>query len=315
MTIGIAATGPWSGAGILAGLRAVEAIGRGAIGGFVSLAVLTTGQKLVRAETQTGGTQGLFADLPPEEILDAPFAALISSGPNRPSPLSQFVAAAPGIGLVTGHRFPHVATDDGHALNDLILDAMRRGVPAQDAIDHVVTAHPGFDAGFIALSAKGDLGLGNMPSVLRLSDQGAALRDCPDLGASVATLHNAVHPSKAIATVANEVVLDEIRRRDTPLQTITLVAGTRIRLADKVEIHVDGAFKATGVTHPNSQTLKSETSFGMGDRVRVVQFGKPIGWLGFEPYMVVKDGVIASLDGKPEARLPVHLDTRPPTGP
>ncbi|MEM8872580.1 MAG: hypothetical protein AAGE38_19425 [Pseudomonadota bacterium] len=307
MTIGIAAMGPRSGAGILAGLRAVEAVGRGAIGGFVSLVVLTADQKLMRAETQNGGTRGLFTTSPPEEILRAPYAALISSGPNRPSPLSQFIAAAPGIGIVTGHRFPHVSTEQGHALNELVLDAMRNGVAAQDAIDELIAAHPGFDAGFVALSTRGEVGLGNMPAVHRLLDQGAAINHCTDTGASVATLHNAIQPSKAIAVLASEVVLDEIRRCDTKVQTITVVAGIELSFGDEPEIHINEKFMATRVAHPQAHTLNAETSFGMGDRVKVVQFGQSIGWLGQEPYMVVKRGVIATLEGKLEIQLSVLL--------
>ena len=41
MTIGIVAIGPAAGAGIIAGLRGIEKIGRGAIGGFVSLAAVS----------------------------------------------------------------------------------------------------------------------------------------------------------------------------------------------------------------------------------------------------------------------------------
>ena len=308
MTIGIAATGPWSGAGILAGLRAVEAVGRGAIGGFVSLAVLTEDQNLLRAETQNGGTRALFTGPPPEDILRAPYAALISSGPDRPSPLSQFIAAAPGVGIVTGHRFPHVVTDQGNALNALVLGAMQRGLAAQDAVDEVIADHSQYDAGFIALSTKGDLGLGNMPSVLRLLDQGAAITACPDIGASVATLHNAIHPSKAIAVVANEIVLDEIRQREAEVGTITVTAGTRLSFGDEAEIHVDDNFKTTRVAHPNAQAVPVETSFGLGDRVRVLQLGRPIGWLAREPFMVVRNGAIVSLEGKPEVHLPVLME-------
>lgn len=308
MTIGIAAAGPWAGAGILAGLRAVEAIGRGAIGGFVSLAVLTADQKLLRAETQNGGTHGLFNGSPPEDILQAPYAALISSGPDRPTPLSQFIAAEPGIGIVTGHRFPHVSTEEGHALNDLILDAMRRGVAAQDAIDALIAAHPGFDAGFIALSTKGELGLGNMPLVLRLSHHGAATNHCSETGACVATLHNAIQPHKAIATVASEVALDEIRRRVADIRTITVVAGLKLSFGDEPEIHIDSNFETTKIAHPNSQTIGAENSFGIGDRVKVVQLGRQIGWLGHEPFMVVRNGAIITLDGKSEIQLPVLLD-------
>lgn len=307
MTIGIAATGPWAGAGVLAGLRAVEAVGRGAIGGFVSLAVLTADQKLLRAEIQNGGTGALLNGSPPEEILRAPYAALISSGPDRPTPLSQFIAAAPFVGIVTGHRFPHVSTEEGHALNGLILDAMRQKTAAQDAIDALISAHPGFDAGFIALSTEGDMGLGNMPLVMRLAHQGAETNHCTETGARVAILHNAIHPSKAIAIVASEVALDEIRRRGTRVRTITVVAGLALSFGDEPEIQVDGKFEVIRVAHPNSQTLDAENSFGIGDRVKIVQFGKQIGWLGLEPFMVVRNGTIITLDGKSEIQLPVLM--------
>lgn len=307
MTIGIAATGPWAGAGILAGLRAVEAVGRGAIGGFVSLAVLTADQKLLRAETQNGGTSTLFDVSPPEDVLQAPFAALISSGPDRPAPLSQFIAAEPGVGLVTGHRFPQALTDEGLALNDLILKKMRKGAVAQDAIETLIAAYPDFDAGFIALSANGDLGLGNMATALRLSHQGAATNFCTETGAKVAALHNAIHPSKAIACVATEVALDNIRQRMTDVRTITVVAGMKLSFGDTPEIHIDDNFQTTKVTHPNIQTLGLESSFGIGDRVKVLQLGKQIGWLGHEPFMVVRNGEIITMDGKAEIQLPVFL--------
>ena len=307
MTIGIAATGPWAGAGILAGLRAVEAVGRGAIGGFVSVAVLTADQNLLRAETQNGGTRALFDALPPKEILQAPYAALISSGPDRPTPLSQFIAAEPGVGLVTGHRFPQALTDKGRALNDLILETMRSGVGAQDAVDTLIAAYPDFDAGFIALSTKGDFGLGNMPLALRLSHQGAATVECPETGAHVATLHNAIQPSRAIASVAIEVALDEIRQRTTEIRTITVLAGLKLSFGDEPEIHIDSNFETTKVVHPNIQTIGAESSFGIGDRVKIVQLGKKIGWLGHEPFMVVRNGAIITLDGKSEIQLPVLL--------
>lgn len=307
MTIGIAATGPCAGAAILAGLHAVESIGRGAICGFVSLAVLTADQKLLRAETQNGGTRDLFSGPPPEDILQAPYAALISSGPDRPTPLSQFIAAEPGVGLVTGHRFPQALTEEGRALNDLILETMRSGVAAQDAIDALIAAYPDFDAGFIALSAKGDIGIGNMPSALGLSHQGGAINICPQTGTCVATLHNAIQPSRAIATVANEVALDEVRQRVTDIRTITVMAGLKLSFGQEPQIHVDSRFETTRVAHPNIQTTGAESSFGIGDRVRVFQLGRQIGWLGHEPFMVVRNGEIITLDGKSEIELPVLL--------
>ncbi|MEL6103083.1 MAG: hypothetical protein AAFR68_17445 [Pseudomonadota bacterium] len=307
MTIGIAATGPWAGAGVLAGLRAVEAVGRGAIKGFVSLAVLTESQELLRAETQDGGIKGLFADQPPDRILSAPYAALISSGPNRPTPLSQFVAAAPGVGLVTGHRFPHMAAKDGKPLNTNVLASMGSGLSAQKAVDDVIAANPGADAGFVALSTKGDIGWGNMPSVLRRFDHGAATRHCNEMGAVVTALHNAIHPHRAIALLTSEVALDEMRLRETTIRTITVSSGVELSLGERPEIHVDNASHATRILHPEAQMLAKETSFGMGDRVRVVQVGETLGWLGHEPFMVTRNGSIFTLDGETEVKLPVHI--------
>ncbi|MEM6693979.1 MAG: hypothetical protein AAF626_04880 [Pseudomonadota bacterium] len=306
MTVGIAATGPFAGASIISGLRAVEAVGRGAIGGFVSLAALTQDQHLIRAETQNGGAQALFDGDVPERLSTAPFAALISSGPDRPPPLSQFVAAMPGVGLVTGHRFPHLPARGGKPLNETILAAMQSGLAPKQAIDQVIADNPDVDAGFIALSVSGNIGLGNMPSVRRRHDQGEAMDRCEDIGASVAVLHNAILPHKPIAELAAEVILDQMRLRGTRVHKIHVSAGLTLRFSRAPEIHVDAASRATEILHPAAQVSVEERAFGMGDSIRVVQHGKTFGWLAQEPFMILKSGVLISLDGKQELELPVH---------
>lgn len=305
MTIGIAASGPWAGAGVLAGLQAVEMVGRGAIGGFVGLAVLTLDRRLVRAETQKGGTHGLFPEATPDEILTAPLAALISSGPDRPTPLSQFVAGDADVGLVTGHRFPQTIKRDGQPLNGTILEAMRRGSSPQRAVDDVIDETPEFDAGFIALSAQGAFGIGNMPSVLRRSDQGAVQSSCSETGSAAAAIHNAIQPHKAIGLLACETVLDAMRLRGTAQSTITLKAGLHLSYGAAPEIHVDIAGFVIGIDHPDARDLQNEKSFGMGDRVCVKQDGRVIGWLAQEPFMVVRNNKIVTLDGKTSLDLPV----------
>ncbi len=67
MTIGIAAYGPNAGQAIIDALRAAEAVGHGAISGFVSMVVIGEDGELHRIETQRGGTQGLLegAGCPP----------------------------------------------------------------------------------------------------------------------------------------------------------------------------------------------------------------------------------------------------------
>lgn len=305
MTIGIAATGPYAGAGILAGLQAVEAFGHGAIGGFVSLAVINEDGELQRAETQRGGTRGLFPNEPPGSIQRAPYAGLISSGPDRPEPLSQFIAAAPGIGIVTGHRFPQIRAETGLALNAMVLEAMSSGASPQSAIDALIGAHPSFDAGFVALACNGALGLGNMPSVERRSDQGKA-RSVED-DRRVATIHNAILPHRMLADMVNEIVHCEMRRRSTDVQPITVSAGVRLRRGARPEIHVDDLYQAIGVYHPEAQALGTLSSFGLGDRVLVIKEQRELGWLGYEPYITCDGGEIVGMDGKSKAILPVLI--------
>jgi hypothetical protein len=306
MTIGIAASGRWAGAGTLSGLRAVEEVARGVIGGFVSLAVLTEDQKLLRAETQAGGAQSLFDGPPSDDILQARWAGLISSGPNRPAPLSQFVAAMPRFGLVTGHRFPHARTNDGQALNHLVLSMMQAGRPPQDAVDDVIVRHPDFDAGFLALSVHGEIGLGNTPAVASLKDQGSLITRCTETGNTAATLHNAIRPHRVIALLANEVALEEMRFRATCLKTITICAGVAIVVGDTPEIVIDNNHKALRVIHPAALDAVAETAFGVGDHVKITKSGKMFGWLDQEPFMVVSQGVIVTLDGEPAMEVPIR---------
>ena len=42
--------------------------------------------------------------------------------------------------------------------------------PPQGAVDDVIARHPDFDAGFLALSVHGEIGLGNMPAVEGVTD-------------------------------------------------------------------------------------------------------------------------------------------------
>src|SRR6218665_1545674 len=119
MTIAIAASGSRAGAAVRDAVLGAELLGRGAIGGFAVLALLSGDGQLHHCMTQRGGASCL--DMPdpslpppgmpqrggascrdmPDAWLAAPTAAAISSGPDRPEPLVQFLPGAAGIGLVT----------------------------------------------------------------------------------------------------------------------------------------------------------------------------------------------------------------------
>ena len=154
----VAAAGAQAGAAVFDAVLGAELLGRGAIGGFVVFAVLDEQGRLQYRTTQRGGVTAL--DLP-ASWRDARVAAVISSGPDRPEPLTQFLAGADGLGLVTGHRLPNQPGADGRPLNRMALDLMAEGAPPQQAIDAVLAAHPEWDAGLIALHAQDGLGLGN----------------------------------------------------------------------------------------------------------------------------------------------------------
>ncbi len=139
MTIGIATRGPRAGLAAFHALRAAEALGAGAIGGFAVLVWRDAGGGLHHAVTQDGGTLGLTL---PEGWAAARHAAIISSGPNRPEPLLQFLPADGGVGLVTGHRLPNSALPGGEALNAHALARMAEGLD-QAGLEALLASAPG----------------------------------------------------------------------------------------------------------------------------------------------------------------------------
>lgn len=166
MTVALAACGPYAVAGLLHGLAALETLGAGAIGGFAVLAAMTPDGQVVYAETQTQGSQALDID---PDWLAFQRAALISSGPHRPEPLRQFLPAADGVGLVTGHRLPNRPFQNSR-LNLQVLDYLQQGLSPQAAITRVLSQAPEADAGLMAIDAQGRLAWANSARVRRRAD-------------------------------------------------------------------------------------------------------------------------------------------------
>ena len=93
----------------------------------------------------------------PPSVAAAPIAALMSSGPDHPEPLSQFVAADPGTGLVTGHRFAHAQEANGVAFNQDALDRMMSGASVNRAVDAVLDENRHSDVGLIGIDVHGNI--------------------------------------------------------------------------------------------------------------------------------------------------------------
>jgi hypothetical protein len=317
VTIGIAATGAQAGLAVFRALRAVERVGRGAIGGFASFVCITEAGALVRAETQRGGTATLFVDgeatgvAPPPAIAQARFAAVMSSGPDRPPPLAQFTPGDAAVGLVTGHRLPNMPGVDGGAVNVAVLDRMRAGASSREAALAVLARNPETDAGIIALDLAGGLVAANSDLVAARGDLGFALERDAATGAGVAVLHNAIHPAPGLAPLAAATALDAMNPPDRVDFHVTITAGTPVAtgpanalvLGDDervARIEVTRATFLTGTAH--GAVIGPDAVVRRGDEV----LGRPTS----EPYAVVEDGVVRSLSGLADLRLGVRATRR-----
>jgi hypothetical protein len=309
VTIGIAAFGPNAGRAVLQALRAVEAVGRGAIGGFVSFVAITASGRVDRLQTQYGGTQTLLpggAGSMPTAIAEATIAGLMSSGPDRPEPLSQFTPADGDVGLVTGHRMPNTIGVNGMNLSDEVLQLMRHGHRPFDAVGCVIAANPDVDAGIIALSVDGNIHAANTPNVGKRSDAGRAMIGSAAEGAAVAVLHNAIRPHRPIAALAAEIAMDVMRPSDRPDGWITFRKGTRALSgqANSVSIGADGFVETIIVANP--KFLAGRWNFGIGYEAPVVMATEVVAAMLYEPYMVLQDGLLFTIDGRAELAVPIR---------
>lgn len=304
MTIGIGAMGPNAGLAVFRTLQMAERIGEGAIGGYAVFAAIDGEGKVHRAETQRGGTTTLFTRgektgvSPPDVIASAPFAAVMSSGPDRPAPLSQFLPADGQVGLVTGHRLPNGAGLDGRRLNDAVLAAMGEGLSARSALKQVLDANPQSDAGMIALGPGRGIELMNSARVAQRPDLGTAQLAGPD-GSAIAILHNAIWPAATLAPLLAETGLEWMLRSQAPIGTVDIRAGIPVMAGDRDRLIVneDGIAERAETTdgrivtgRHNCAAIYLGAEVVCGDRI--------LGVTSEEPNVIVEDGRIISLSGQ-----------------
>lgn len=264
MTIGIAARGADAGRAILSGLAAVEAVGTGEIRGFGVFRAIAPDGSLIDAETQDGGGASLRESLERRGLLAraeaATVAALISSGPNRPEPLVQFLAGS-AAGLVTGHRRPDLAGDEGVAMNRAALARLESGDSPEAAVAAITTANPEIDAGLIAVTAGG-LALAETARVRRRTDRGSARLVIRNGAAGVAVLHNAIQPFEGLAALAAGAARLVLEAALPPLPSFALSVGMALDLgtADGVWLDADGAPVRIASANPALASFQGWTS-------------------------------------------------------
>lgn len=306
MTIGVAASGPRAGAAVRAAVLGAELLGRGAIGGFAVMAILDAQGELHHRVTQTGGVGQLGI---PSAWLDARVAAMISSGPDRPEPLVQFLPGASQLGLVTGHRLPNRAGKDGAPLNQAVLDRLAAGQAPQDAINEVLAAHAEVDAGLIAVTANGVLGWGNSARVGRRPDQGAAQRI--DAIGRLALLHNSIFAEQSadLSERLAELAWSHLHERAGAWQFLRLTRSVPILAAARDCVHVDenGDIVRLESADPHVPSLnRRATVVYLGAEVR--RDGELLGHVATELYADLGDGIAAPLTELAQHTLLMRTD-------
>lgn len=310
MTIAIGAAGPHAGLAIVRALQAAEAVGAGAIRGFVMLAAITREGQLVRYTTQRGGTRTLFIDgettgvAPPASVSEAIAAALISSGPDRPEPLSQFLTADAQAGLVTAHRVPQGPSVNGISLNVEVLAALKSGQSAQSAIAAILTQNPAADVGFIVIDRDGNLHWENAPRVQKRPDIGQAHRSDPATGAQLAVLHNAIQPHGSLAPLVADVGFRHMVETAPVIGWFTITAGIPIIYGDVDAVEIDEHDVAqTVITSDRTFTDRDRSGVGIYLHSQVRRNYQIIGKTLFEPICLVRRGRIIEMSGQTTLRI------------
>jgi len=305
MTIGIAVSGPRAGAAVRAAVLGAELLGRGAIGGFAVYAVLDGQGRLQCCAAQRGGIGAL--DLP-EAWLDARVAAAISSGPDRPEPLVQFLPGADGVGLVTGHRLPNRPGPEGVPLNQAVLARLARGQAPQQAVGAVLAAHAEADAGLIAVSAAGALGWANSARVARRADLGAAQRRNAEGG--LAILHNSIHSGLPdLADTLADLAWAQAQGRPAAWRFLHLPAPVAVRAAARDRVWVDGtgAIVALETADPHVPAMQQRgTAVYLG--AEVWHDGRKLGHAATELRADLDGGLARPLDGPAGCTILMRAD-------
>ena len=310
MTIGIGAYGPNAGRAVFDALAAAEKVGSGAIGGFVTYAAIGDSGEDYRSETQRGGTSTLFTEGettgvdPPEEFARARVAGVISSGPDRPPPLAQYVPADARGGLVTGHRIPPTTGVNGKPMNRDVLARLVGGESAVRAVDEVVGSNPEGDCGLIALDMEGGAHCRNTERVLRRPDVGTALHRDEASGAVVAVLHNAIRPWPVLAELVAAVALDTMIGEVEPKGWVTIEAGTPIGMGPENAVHCDPSGIAQRVTTTDPAIgERGELGAAIYLASAVYVGDELVGRTTFEPITSIENGRFFELSGKSTLRM------------
>ena len=295
MTLGIAAKGENAGAAVHAAILGAELLGRGAIGGFAGFAILDERGHVKHRVTQRGGVGGL--DLP-NGWLRARYAAAISSGPDRPEPLVQFLPGMDNVGLITGHRLPNTPDAQGIPLNQAVLARLAAGEAPQSAIDAVLSQSPEIDAGLIVMDASGRIGFGNSARVARRTDCGAAERISDT--SHVVLLHNSIFSEGPLAEKIADLAWSHLTGEPTNTRLLFLREDAPVHPSTRDCVHVTADGTITAIESANlwlQSDHRRATAIYLGSEIW--QDGQPAGWAATELLAETSQGWLRKETGSP----------------
>ena len=200
---------------------------------------------------------------------------------------------------------PHTEGKDKISLNSMVLAEMESGKDPQTAIDYVLNQYPNADAGFLAASVNGRMGIGNCKPVLARGDKGMAILNVKSRTVKIATIHNAIQPHSLISTLSNQVGKDKMCHQGGPEHWITIKSGITVKSGTTAQVHVDSSRMVKNIVIQNNLFLNDSCAVGLGDIVEVLSHGVRLGWLGYEPFMTLLNGQVVEIDGYKEIKLPV----------
>ncbi|MBI4539717.1 MAG: hypothetical protein HY704_09460 [Gemmatimonadetes bacterium] len=320
-TISVVASGPRAGEAVFRALQAAEKISSGSIHGTASLIAMTKDGKVHRfANFGRGGTATLFISgeetgvPPPPEIAEAPIAAVGSTGPREPRRTAEpdrFPTAGDGIGFVVGHRLPSVVGRSGLPVNHEVFLLLQKGVSAREAVDSVMNQNSELDVGLIAVDRRGNVAMKNSALVDRRYDYGHARGEDRVTGAVVETIHNEIHPTKAVAQLVVDVALEVMTGSRIPDFQVLVRAGTKVDFGADETVVVDENLVAIKLTTSRRNHIEGNVRAVIPYIFsKVFQNGRIIGYTVNEPITSLENGIIRTLSTQTEMRVWVKKQPR-----
>ena len=103
-----------------------------------------------------------------------------------------------------------------------------------------------------------------------------------------------------------KTVLDAMAPSDQADATIGLWAGMPLALASRTEIHVDANNNGLAIKVRDRKHLAGTWHIGAGPRAPILKDGLVVGTALYEPYLVIENGILRSIDGGEGLVLPIN---------